>query len=1237
MAARNTNAPARSSAVPIMVGGLVACIAASVYLLPGVVLLWFAAVVASFMEVYPALSGPVDKATRQVTPSGPQEQRAVRSYQTWTAARFELFVPARASLPGWPVRWAFPVQVLAGLGGLCLPVAWPAQVKMSTPQQAHQFAAVGHLLNGFAAYTLVAVAAWALVRTAEPGCPGVHFGGLKGAWRERKASLIAGVLPGGIIGTVVATLAAGWAGTIPAPVWVAVLLPLGALVGMYPALSKQCLTDWRDRLERTAGWATYWAANKIEPAPTLMDFTDPVPQAVLIDTFSAPPGMTAQMMLGRAAKIAPVVPDGLEYTFLHAPAAGPDGAPIPGTMADLTFRIVRVDRGGAPGLTDPAIDEPTRDALLEVAMARASDQANTPRLLLASTEAIHSPESAVAGWETTWNPSQAEPLAKALAVWEKSGACSGLAHLIGADAFVHHAGSSILVGALTQLPELTALLDSIRTSREWGRRWAEGGPQRQKANQPSIQATLYATASLADGGVIHRQPFVVNHGVLPSEYFKTETSMASAMDAASFVSITGWPDRGGRPGSRHPSGMCIYWADAGVRVPTTFESLRPDRDRQNITTDQSVAQAWVAAGLLNAGFDKCKLARPELIRATCLTRKEARQALWRLEIRLYDGVTLADVRAKSDQLRRSLPVAFLRVAAGGESDTCVILAGGEPVEANLANARKDLAAIESLSWEQAFMSANLVVDGVTPELVGLSKLKHNDQVRSIEFRLPPGLTRERVKGVLAKLRAGTNNEFIEVRGSEHGPSHMVLLVSRTFPLPFPAPVNFDLIDQTRQILFATGVDGEPIEMDFLESAFALVAGTQGSGKSVTAQCLLYASVIAGHQVAVIDVQKDAVDFRFLEDHNVGFATDPMQAAALIQAVYAEGRRRLKLMAAHKVGHVKDLPDDVRPPRLVLFFDEFTSAMGKEEVPESDGSPESAKDRAEAVARNKARQTLGGFVGKIAREQRAAAISLLLGTQKLDAKTLDKVPGGSDIKDNMARMLLGNASLPQRMSALREPNDVPSLGDHIPKGRGYWEPLSKPRPDAIQSWFAPQGSEEGKCEPGSFKFEIERRAQPVDPSDRLDLQPFMPAPATAPGIIGDLPESLRKQFGLEDPEQQETIVSEETVEFDLSDLDLDLDLAELDAEAAAISAEDASSDDAVSDETEFEPYDLDELSDGEANDPVTQDDDPEPAATLPSDTQPLETPPETASVPEAPAAAYKLREWVPPERVTTDDW
>src|SRR5699024_3875909 len=115
------------------------------------------------------------------------------------------------------------------------------------------------------------------------------------------------------------------------------------------------------------------------------------------------------------------------------------------------------------------------------------------------------------------------------------------------------------------------------------------------------------------------------------------------------------------------------------------------------------------------------------------------------------------------------------------------------------------------------------------------------------------------------------------------------------------------------------------------------------------------------------------------------------------------------------------------------------------------------------------------------------IHLILGTQKLTSSTLDKVPGGSDLKVNLARMALGNMTQGDRMSAFRNPMEADTIAE--PRiGRGLFEPLNAPHPMLMQAWYEDNETlREALTATGIEPMAQERILDPTDP--RYEVAPL----------------------------------------------------------------------------------------------------------------------------------------------------
>jgi len=702
-----------------------------------------------------------------------------------------------------------------------------------------------------------------------------------------------------------------------------------------------------------------------------------------------------------------------------------------------------------------------------------------------------------------------------------------LVESMGAPAVIDHRSGEVYVGALDEIEgdlftssDVAEVHQPIVKAREedfWRARWTNA--LKQGANIPLLQPKTAAMANLAapgrgsSGASVYRLAFVVNEGNSPREYKGIEEQLQTALKGATFVCAAGWPDvkQGGRPGDRHPQALCLYWSHD--RVPMTPRLLVPST---------SPANQWVLSGIINRVFAAVKLPAPEVVSARPLTGRRAEEHIWAVNLRLYGGVTTSQVRGQGHRIGETLGVPWVRVT--GDAETCWLVMGATPQGVELADPDKDLSWVVFLDWEQAFLDSGVIGSaGEVPQLIETDHLPANQSVLSLTFSLPPGLDQQKVRENVAKLRTATGNAFIEVGPSERGPTCIRVLASRTDPLASMMPFDFPLADQVVATgggwPFATGVDGEPVSFSAKENPHLVVVGATGSGKTVSAQALLYGAAISGAEIHVVDPVKGAADYRFIEPWAISFATDITDSTAVLKAVYAEVVRRKDLNSKHGVGSYLDLPADILPRHIVVVVDEFTSLITLESPPRTPfDDPEMEAERQEQITLRNERRTIATLIGKLAREARSAGVTVILGTQKLMAASLDPIPGGSDLKTNLARILLGSTSQGERMSALRAYDQAPDLGDLIPKGRGIFESIAASGV-VIQGWFAPQSD---------FVANLERRLPRVE--SKIDLSAFRTRRDQSPGVI--------------DLDDEDAAVSETPAEIDLGELALTLDELEV---------------------------------------------------------------------------------------------
>lgn len=996
-------------------------------------------------------------------------------------------------------------------------------------------------------------------------CPGVRLDTLRGSltW----ATILGAALAAGV------GACAGW---YASPAWVG----LGAVAGAGLAVSfnwrTAALADWRDVVAARSEWAPRWQMLKHDPAPFLTGRAR-IGQA-LVDTFTAPAATGATTFWKMAPQISPTIGAGTRIAVLSVPNTDGNGQPLPGTRHPLAFQVVQWPADYAPDVTSFDADPAEVELFLQCAFVWMCDASGYARPIVQQvvglgvpatsnpTEAVEEPELEVFDAEPSWvddgglyvpdSPTTdssafeadlavltplSDPIAEpgiaggTTQVWAaslllpegppmshvRSAMAGPVAETLRCEVLVDHRTGSFYFGAATA--ETTVIdpntgvtakqLADLATEDRWNTRWAE--VMKQDANPPTIEHSTYAEETLPGGRTVHRQAFVTRQGVDPMKFFGLEADLAATLSAAPFVAVAGWSTRG-RVGERHPQAFTVYWS--ADTVPANPDTLAPTR---------SDAARWVLTGRMNEAFKASRLARPEVYEARCLTHARSRGHIWAMKVRLYGGVTLADVRGAAQRLRQHLGSEWLRVEAA--QDGCVIVAGTTPSKARLADPARDSDYLAALDWEQAWLDSKISgVGGFTPKLLGTSTLPHNEKVQVLDFELPAGLALSDIKAATAKLGNATTNAFVEVRTTEKA-NVVRLLVCEVNPLPEYAPFDFAAVDASDAIPFATGVEGEPVIFDPADSPHALLAGVTGAGKTTLAQDFLYGFAVRGAEIYIIDPVKGGADFAFVKPYAKAFATTPFEAAAVMKHIYAEVVRRKDANAAAGVGSYKDLPNPPKP--IVVMTDEFTSLMGQAMVPKPSDDPTMDAERELILAENQARTEVGVYTGKLAREARSAGVTELLGTQKLSAKMLDSIPGASDVKTNLARTILGAASSGDRMSALRNFDDIPKLGDSIPKGRGLWEPLTSSA-IAIQVWYATQEQ---------FAAELAARIEPLPAEQVLDLSGAGPR-SEAPSIQS-VPPAGAPVAGTEPVEVVELDALEMSLdELDLSDEDWDLDLA-----------------------------------------------------------------------------------------------
>ncbi|MGO1522846.1 MAG: type IV secretory system conjugative DNA transfer family protein [Nesterenkonia sp.] len=1011
--------------------------------LPGVLLMWLGLVIAGLMHPAP----PKPKAAEKDEP-WVQEQQL--KHQFFSTMAYTLIAPNKGWFPGWPPLYSFFAAFAVAAAAWHFPQFHHEPVAEAISEWAGPVAEVADwfpVINAVAALLVCLAIAWARRKTldAEEVCPGTRISDALTVAKKKPHMIIGPGVLGVIVGILAAPILAE--NSDVSPVWITLAaIVIGAMAGAYPAARHEALTHWREVLEQRREWRERFKAIKKEPAPRVHDLEhlgkDESRITVLHLISNAGVG-GSDWFLKNPDKLTATVGGSTTVAVTPVEQTDSKNQPKPGTVDAIKFDIIELPSSEAvPSLGDAKTDEKTTEQLLRAVFAQAS-AANAERFMPTGHEVITESDARVVKVSVS-----------GIDVKTASKMLPQFSAVIGADVVADPAADNkagvLYMGNFegAQFTEESGVTeDTIQYLLKedwWNQRWADA--IKKAENPPKPEWRTEARANLADGTEVNNLVFVIRRGMTPEkDFFPFEPEISTALEAYPFVSMTGFDDpRATRPGERHRQAISLRWADRPV--PDSIENLAPVRGSQ--------ATHWVLAAILNRGFADAKLARPELVSAAPISAGSSSKHLWQMHVRLYGGTTLAEVRKKRHQLMESWGVDYLRVAE--TRDGVNIIAGADPQTVDIRD-RSAQEMLDALEWEQIFVDSGIKSEsGTMPQLISTAPVEENPKVKILTFSLRnTGLALEAFTTRVSKLKANSSNAFVHPQAAASGkPNEVELVVCEEDPMPFPAPMSYEDADGREDLPFAVDVYGRIVAYSPKQSPHLLVSGTSNGGKSAGLMVMLYSALLRGWEVYIADPSKGGTDFFFSRDYIAGITGDLYEAAGMMRHVYEEVTRRKNLNAEYGVSKVGDLPDEVRPNRLLMILDEFTSLMLQEKPPEKSENPEADAAREEVVKANAEKQTIGFLAGKIAREARSAEVTLILATQKLDSTVLNSIQGSADLKSNMGRALFGAATLPEKQVALRNPYNAPDLGESIPPGRGLWEPVTAGRAEAMQAWYDP---------------------------------------------------------------------------------------------------------------------------------------------------------------------------------------
>ncbi|AZZ54900.1 FtsK/SpoIIIE domain-containing protein [Rathayibacter iranicus] len=180
---------------------------------------------------------------------------------------------------------------------------------------------------------------------------------------------------------------------------------------------------------------------------------------------------------------------------------------------------------------------------------------------------------------------------------------------------------------------------------------------------------------------------------------------------------------------------------------------------------------------------------------------------------------------------------------------------------------------------------------------------------------------------------------------------------------------------------------EEVCIDWSTQAFAMIAGTPGSGKSVTLNALIAGSLAAGTELVICDIFDKRMDFTWMKEwcRDGGWGAEgDVESLAALSLVYEEGKRRSEIIERYGVTNWTELPREAALNPILVIVDEVSGLLVTEKLPA--GVP---KDNPIVVAktmRNLIRVSIEDVISRTLAEQRAFGIRMILASQVTNANT-----------------------------------------------------------------------------------------------------------------------------------------------------------------------------------------------------------------------------------------------------------
>ncbi|MGD6744874.1 FtsK/SpoIIIE domain-containing protein [Streptomyces sp. BH106] len=219
---------------------------------------------------------------------------------------------------------------------------------------------------------------------------------------------------------------------------------------------------------------------------------------------------------------------------------------------------------------------------------------------------------------------------------------------------------------------------------------------------------------------------------------------------------------------------------------------------------------------------------------------------------------------------------------------------------------------------RAFMSRRIARGEVQPVAPKIRRVRGTSTGLRVTLRLPAGMEPADIAAASERLRHAWGVHAVHVRPTK--PGYVELRMT-----------GFDLLKRVQMpkktaphglvVPVAIRDDGTVYERNYREIPQALTLGANQSGKSMYQRNLIKG--LAQLPVALVGIDcKRGVEQNRYAPRLSALATNPDDAASLIDVLVAEMEDRFDLLAKHGVSDLWELSEDLRPDPIVVLVDEI---------------------------------------------------------------------------------------------------------------------------------------------------------------------------------------------------------------------------------------------------------------------------------------------------------------------------